>query len=116
MNEIVFTSSALLDLLTQIEELDEYDISVSDQSSEVIISIGQSTYSIPKSNAEDVPVDSEAVEDVSDICQEGYEQIDDTTSDTVDSVEGGLLKEIAKTLLIGGMVRLTDKLLDKNRK
>lgn len=113
MSELVFTPSALLDVLTQIEELKDYEVSLVDQESEIVINIGSSSYSIPASNAVQVEVDSDVVDDVEDICQEGYDQIEDAIPDTV---EGGLLKEIAKTLLIGGMVRLTDKLLDKNRK
>lgn len=114
MNEtLVFTPSAVLGLLTQIEELKDMNVSMTEDGSNITFSIGDSSYSISSSDAEEVEVNSEAIEQIEDVNDEGYSDLDDVTQDYV---EGGILKEIAKTLLIGGMVRLTDKMLDKNRK
>lgn len=115
MDELIFTRSAVLDLLSQIEELKNYEISLTDSGDNLILSIGDSNYTINSSDAEPVEVDSDVVEEVSEIADDGYDSIDDLEQDD-DYVEGGILKEIAKSLLIGGMVRLTDKLLDKDRK
>ena len=115
MEELVFTRSAVLGLLSQIEELKDYEISLTDSGNNLILSVGESTYTINANDAEPVEVDSDVVEEVADISDEGYDAIDDLEQDD-DYVEGGILKEIAKSLLIGGMIRLTDKLLDKDRK
>lgn len=115
MEELVFTKSAVLGLLTQIEELKDYEISLTSAGDELALTIGDSTYTINTSDAEDVAVEPEVVEEVAEISDEGYDAIDNIDIDD-EYVEGGILKEIAKTLLVGGMIRLTDKLLDKDRK
>lgn len=106
MHEIVLTPAALLDILQQIEELNEYPISVSEQATTIQISIGDSTYSISTSDAEPVEVPKDVVDTVRDVNDETYDQLDAS-----DEVEAGILKEIVKSLLVGGMVRLTTKLL-----
>ena len=106
MHEIVLTPAALLDILQQIEELSEYPISVSEQASTIQISIGDSTYSISTSDAEPVEVPEDVVDTVREVNDETYDQLDAS-----DEVEAGILKEIVKSLLVGGMVRLTTKLL-----
>lgn len=116
-NEILFTPAALLDFLSQIDELSDKDISVDETGSAVNITIGESTYSIELNNAEEVEVPDEVVEEVADINESTYEELEDVeyteiTDDEV--VEGGIIKEALKTLAIGGMVRLTSKLLGKD--
>lgn len=106
MNEIVLTPAALLDILQQVEELSEYPISVTETSDMIQIRIGDSVYTLPTSDAESIKVDEDVVELVSDVNDTTYEELDNS-----EPVESGLLKEIAKTLLVGGMVRLTTKLL-----
>ena len=106
MNEVVLTPAALLDILQQIEELSEYPISVSEQANMIQLSIGESTYSISTSDAEPVEVPKDVVDTVRDVNDETYDQLDAS-----DEVEAGILKEIVKSLLVGGMVRLTTKLL-----
>lgn len=106
MNEIVLTPAALLDILQQVEELSEYPISVTETSNMIQIRIGDSTYTLPTSDAESIKVDKDVVEFVSDVNDTTYAELDNS-----EPVESGLLKEIAKTLLVGGMVRLTTKLL-----
>lgn len=106
MNEIVLTPAALLDILQQVEELSEYPISVTETSSVIQIRIGDSVYTLPTSDAESIKVDKDVVEFVSDVNDTTYEELDNS-----EPVESGLLKEIAKTLLVGGMIRLTTKLL-----
>ena len=116
-NEILFTPAALLDFLSQIEELADKDIAVNEDGSSITVIIGNSTYEINKSDAEPVEVEPDVVDEVSDINEFTYEELDDVEYSELDDeevVEGGLIKEALKTLAVGGMVRLTSKLLGKD--
>lgn len=114
-NEILLTPAALLDFLRQIDELADKDISVDDTGSALNITIGDSSYSINFSDAETVEVPSEVVDEVAEINENTYEEIDDVeyteVSDEEEVVEGGIIKEVLKTLAVGGMVRLAGKVL-----
>jgi len=115
-NEILFTPAALLDFLRQVDELADKDIAVSDTADGVTITIGSSTYSIDSADASDIEVPDEVVEEVGEINENTYEELDDveyTELDEDETVEGGLIKEALKTLAVGGLVRLTAKLLGK---
>ena len=119
MNELLFTPASLLDLLRQLDELSEYNISVEEiPGSAIQINIGDSTYSIDTKSATDVVVDKEVVEDVADVNSDTYSELSEGDVDVEfgEVVESGLIKEVAKTLLVGGLVRLTNKLLSKDRK
>ena len=117
-NEILFTPAALLDFLRQVEELSDKDIIVDDTGSSIKITIGDSVYEIKNSDAEEVEVEPEVIEEVSDINESTYEELDDVEyteiTDDEEVVEGGILSEALKTLAVGGMVRLTSKLLGKD--
>lgn len=114
-NEILFTTASLLGFLQQIDELSDKDIILNEDDSAITVTIGDSTYTINKSDAEEVEVEPEVVEEVSDVADEAYAELGeagvDVTDIDEDIVEGGLLKEALKTLAIGGLVRLTGKLL-----
>ena len=115
-NEILFTTASLLDFLQQIEELSDKDIILDENDSIITVTIGESTYSINKSDAEEVEVEPEVVDEVSEITETTYEELDAVEYNELDSeepVEGGLIKEALKTLAVGGLVRLTAKLLGK---
>lgn len=117
-NEILFTSASLLDFLQQIDELSDKDIIVDEDGSTITVTIGESTYAISKSDAEEVEVEPEVVEEVADITESTFEELDDVeyteTAEGEDTVEGGIISETLKTLAVGGMVRLTSKLLGKD--
>lgn len=112
MDELVFTPAAVLDLLSSIEELKDYDIDVYDDGSKLTFTIGESQYEINTKVAEDVEVPEEVVEEVAEINEENYEPFQDQVSDD-EPVEGGLIKELIKTLAIGGLVRLTKNAISK---
>lgn len=117
-NELLFTPAALLDFLRQIDELSDKDISIDEDGSSLNISIGDSSYAISLNDAQDVEVPDEVVDEVAEINESTYEELDDVEytaiEDTDDVVEGGILSEALKTLAVGGMVRLTSKLLGKD--
>ena len=110
MAQLIFTPSSLFDLLSQIDELSEYDIDVSEiGEDQVEITIGNSTYSINSQDAYDIEVDDETVEDVESINDEGYE---DLGVDTLEDIEGGLIKTAVKALLLRGLIKLSSKLIN----
>lgn len=121
--QLLFTSAAVLDLLSSIDELADKDIHLSENDNNVTIQIGESEYAIADRNAVDIEVPPEVVDEVDEITSDAFEELsadgvdvdldDDTYADEV--VEGGPIKQIAKTLLLGGMLRLSAKLLQKNK-
>lgn len=117
-NEILFTTASLLDFLQQIDELSDKDIILNEDDSTIAVTIGDSIYTINKSDAEEVEVEPEVVDEVAEINETTYEELDDVVYNEVDEgeevVEGGILSEALKTLAVGGLVRLTGKLLGKD--
>lgn len=114
---LVLTPSALLAFLSQIEELKDLDIELSQVGGSLDISIGNTTYTLLSPDDSVVEVDDIAVDEISEIDEQGYDEIelDETESELVggEAVEGGIIKELIKTLAIGGLVRLTKDALTK---
>lgn len=112
-SEVVFTSAALLEFLLNVEELSEHSIGVSETlDGNIQVSIGDSVYVIDCSDVEEVPVSDEAVEVVADINDQAYEDLlgeEDMQPTDIEEIEGGILKELAKTLAVGGLARLSGK-------
>lgn len=116
-NEILFTTSSLLDFLQQIDELSDKDIILNEDDSKITVTIGDSTYTINKSDAEEVEVEPEVVEEVAEINEATYEELDDIEYDELEEgevVEGGIISEALKTLAVGGLVRLAGKIMGKD--
>lgn len=111
MEQVLLTPSALLDFLLQVDELGDMTVSVSETADgNIQVLIGDSVYSIDCSNAEQVEVEPEAVDQVSDINEEAYEDIVDSNDNVEEvDVEAGLIKELVKTLAVGGLARLAGK-------
>lgn len=109
MNEdtIVFTPAALVDVLSSIDELADKDISINQAGTDLEITIGSCTYTIMPSADIAIAVSDDVIDEVESVNEDAYDEISEET----EVVEGGLIKQIAKTLLVGGMVRLTSKLL-----
>ena len=111
MDEIMFTPAAVLDFLTQIEELQGYDIGIDDSSNMLRVTIGDSIYNINTRNTTDISVDESVVDDVELVNQSAYDSLSDSGEVELEPINSGLIKQVAKTLLVGGLVRLTAKLL-----
>ena len=117
MDSIVFTPASLIDLLSQIEELQDHDIGISETiDGGIQLTVGESLYIIDTDNSTDIQVDGDVVDTVEDANLEAYENLDDSVDVVVsgqgeEPVESGLIKALAKTLLVGGLVRLSAKLL-----
>ena len=116
-NEILLTPAALLDFLRQVDELADKDIILDEDDSAITVTIGNSTYTINKSDAEEVEVPDDVVDEVAEINENTYSEIDDIEYDETgdgEIVEGGLIKEALKTLAVGGLVRLAGKIMGKD--
>ncbi len=116
-NEILLTPAALLDFLRQVDALADKDISVDDTGNALNITIGDSSYSLDLGNAETVEVPDEVVDEVAEINETTYEELDDVEYTEVaedEVVEGGILSETLKTLAVGGLVRLAGKIAGKD--
>ncbi len=120
MNETLFTTSSIIDLLSQIEELQEYEIGIAETpDGSIQLTIGDSVYDIDNETSTEVLVNNDVVEQVDNINKIAYEDLEETgdmqisydDSQEDKEIEAGILKELAKTLLVGGLVRLTGKLL-----
>lgn len=114
MDQVVFTPAGLLELLMSIDELSEYAISVSETSnSSLDIHIGDSSYKVDISRATIVAVEDETVEEIDEVNQDVYDDLAESgKADISDTpIESGPIKELLKTLLLGGMVRLSSKII-----
>lgn len=110
--EVLFTSAALLDFLSQIEELSDKDISVDDTNGSTMqITIGDSVYSINLANAEQIEVEPEVVDEVSEVIDDTLDSMGIEVDNPTDDIEGGIITETLKTLAVGGLVRLAGKML-----
>ena len=118
MDEVVFTPGAVLSLLTQIEELKDYDIGINDGvDGKLQVTIGESTYNIDTGNIVEVDVDDGAIADVEYANQDAYSSLYDSGEIDLElePINSGILSKVGKAakaiLVIGGLVRLTSKFL-----
>lgn len=113
MEELVFTPAAVLDLLSKIDELKDVDVGITEtMDGQIQLQVGESTYEIDTEEATDIQVDKEVVEEISDTNQQAYDDLAESGEVEInDTVESGIIKEVAKTLLVGGIARLGVNLL-----
>lgn len=113
MENIVFTPASVLSLLTKIDELKDLAIGLTETiDGRLQLQVGDSIYELQNDYMVNIPVDDSVVETIDDVNQDTYEELaDDGEIDFQESITSGVLKELAKTLLVGGMVRLTGKIL-----
>ena len=113
MSDIILTPSALLGFLSQIDELKDKEINFSENDNKLVVMIDSSQYIIDASEATEISVDSEVMEQVEEANEDGYDEIDDIEEVGTDEIEGGIIKELVKTLALGGLVRMTKHALEK---
>lgn len=118
MTELLFTPASVLSLLVQVDELSDKEIGLTQTvDNHLQLQIGDSIYEIVPDDVVDVTTSSKELDEVSDANIDTYEALaDDGTIDFDTPVEGGILTQIAKTLLIGGLVRLGNKILNKDKR
>lgn len=121
LNEVMFTSAAVLDLLLQIEELQDYTIGISETADgNLQLVVGQSVYLINGNESKTIQVEDEVVGEIEVTAEDAYNEllnnsieIDpnsemDQFNDT-DYIQSGIIKEIAKSLTLGGLIRFASK-------
>lgn len=112
---VVFTPAGLLEILTQIKELSEYDLSLFEVGDgNVLLQVGESKYNLPTLDAPEISIDSQAVTILDAVNDSAFDNIDKSEGLEViedEPIESGIIKELAKTLLVGGVVRLAKKIL-----
>ena len=115
MDTLMFTPAGVLDLLSKIEELRDLELSITESldGQSLQIQVGDSVYEVEMAAETEIAVDDETLIELDEANVEAYQElVDNDVIDMTESsepVESGLLKELAKTLLIGGMVRFVGK-------
>lgn len=119
--EIVLTPAALLDLLTQIDELKDKDIGVTQGLDGMLqLQIGNSIYEIREDNATEISVDESVTSEINQANIDAYNDL--ANSDNIEffedsisnvPVQSGIIKELIKTLAVGGIVRFAANKLKK---
>lgn len=107
-SELVFTPASLLDIISKIDELSQYEIGLTTTlDGQLQLQIGDSVYDLTsESDVNNVNVDDSVIDDVSEINEDAYDQIVGEEVEDAQPIESGLIKEMIKTLAIGGVVRL----------
>ena len=114
MNNIVLTPSALLGFLNEVEELQDKEITIQEGEDQVAVVIGGTEYLLDASDAIEVQLDDQAYEEVEDANEDGYAELGEDIEDVDDEeIEGGIIKELVKTLALGGLIRMTKHALEK---
>jgi len=104
--QIVLTPSAVVALLSQIEELTGASISIQETADGMLLEVNGNMYDVQGDTS--IEVEDEIIDAIDDANEEGYAELEE--EDVLvegEPVEGGIIKELAKTLLVGGLVRLT---------
>lgn len=113
-SQILFTPSSLVDFLTQVDELKDVNIGVNDDGENFSISIGDSTYQINPKSVTNIDVSDDDLDQACQANESNYDELEESGSIEVnDLVESGIIKQLLKTLAIGGIVRLAAKELKK---
>ena len=111
---LLLTPASLVDFLSQIDELSEKSISLNSDNKYIEVSIGEATYRIRPQDEVNVPVSVDDVDEVNEAADDTYDELGDNGYvENSDEIESGIIKELIKTLAIGGMVRLAAKKLKK---
>lgn len=111
---LLLTPASLVDFLSQIDELSEKSISLNSDNGYIAVSIGEATYRIRPQDEVNVPVSVDDIDEVNEAADDTYDElVDNGYIENSDEIESGIIKELIKTLAIGGMVRLAAKKLKK---
>lgn len=113
--EQLFTPAAVLDLLMQIDEIKGYNIGLTETLDDMLeLTIGDSTYEIQPQSESQIEVDDSVLNTVEDANVGAYEALSESGEvELTEPINSGIIKELAKTLLVGGMVRLTSKIIHR---
>lgn len=113
MDTIVFTPASLLEVLSMIDELNEFELGLTETlDGNYQLQVGDSTYIIETNDTTTIDVEEDVVSEVENINQDAYDELEDSgVIETLEPIESGLLKEAVKSLLLGGAIKLAAKML-----
>lgn len=113
MDTVVFTPASLLEVLSMIDELNEFELGLTETlDGNYQLQIGDSTYIIETNDTATIDVEEGVVSEVENINQDAYDELEDSgVIETLEPIESGLLKEAVKSLLLGGAIKLAAKML-----
>lgn len=108
MDQTLFSAASLFTILTSIEELDANQIDLDTDESGITVSIDGHEYRFDYNDAStaEIEVSEDDLKETEDV----IEQEAETQSDP-EEIEAGVISGLLKTLAVGGLVRLTGKLL-----
>ncbi len=114
MSDIMLTPSALLAFLNEIDELKDKEINFHESDDKISISIDDSTYVLDATGSVEIAVDNRTYSKLEAANEDGYEEIgEDIEEVATEEIESGIIKELVKTLALGGLVRMTKHALEK---
>lgn len=116
MDDLLFTPAALLSVLIQIDELKDCNVGITQTvDGKLQLQVDDSFYELQPENETTITVDEADADAVEDANMEAYSELESsgvTFEDiTEEPIESGLVKEALKSMLLGGMIRLSTKLL-----
>jgi len=111
--EILYTPVAILDLLSQIDELKNFELGLTESLDGVLqLQVGDSYYALNADLDTEISVSEQDIDKIEKLTEDAYDQlIDNDIATYQEDVNGGIIKEALKTLAIGGIVRLSKKYL-----
>ena len=112
--QLMFTPAAVLDLLSQIEELSNVPVGLAETvDNKIQITVGDSTYILDCPATNSVDVEPEVIDTIDEVNLETYQDLIDSDAveyvDDDEPVTGGIIKEGIKSLSLGGMIRFAGK-------
>jgi hypothetical protein len=108
--QLMFTSAAVVDLLLQIDELKDKTIIIAETpDGQLQLTIGDSIYMIDDDSSETVEVEDEVVDVIEETNSDAFVEIEEELEISEEPIEGGMIKDAVKSLLLGGMIKFAKK-------
>ena len=108
--QLMFTPASVVDLLLQIDELKNKTIIIAETpDGQIQLTIGDSIYLIDDDSSESVEVEEEVVDIIEETNSTAFEELEDGLDVSEEPIEGGIIKEAVKSLLLGGMIKFAKK-------
>ena len=109
-SQLMFTPASVIDLLLQIDELKDKTIIIAETpDGQLQLTIGDSIYMIDDNSSEPVEVEDDIVDIIEETNSTAFEEIEDGLEVSEEPIEGGIIKEAVKSLLLGGMIKFAKK-------
>ena len=107
-DQVLFSAASLLTILSSIEELDAEQIDLDTDESGITVSIDGNEYRFDYNNEStaDIEVSEDDLKETEAVIEQESE-----SQEEPEEIEAGIISGLLKTLAVGGLVRLTGKLL-----